>query len=327
MTEPIENHRLGDDDPGAGWASPDRPVGASGTSAPPEPAAQGGVPTRITLPPGIRPIWPPTPSGAPDGDSGPEWGNPSAAPPSRDQPSGVEPLRASTPAPPAGAANRAAWPAGTPGHTTRPDDTAGPGWAGPGWAGGAPGGAGGSVGVGGSFGHPGSSPGQAGGGRPPVRPGQGWPGAPGVPGMPGGPPGGWQAGPGAPGGWGTQGPGGWPAPPAGAGELRMPSGLFPSGPPRPTYREPLAIRPSAVLTGAGAGALWMLLFGLLASTGRAYVWLTISAGALAWLTALALARMGDRGVAVGVAISSGLGVAIAGIVVLARMVGGHWLLW
>jgi len=40
-----------------------------------------------------------------------------------------------------------------------------------------------------------------------------------------------------------------------------------------------------------------------------------------------LARAGDRGVAVGVAASTALGVAIAGSVVFARFIGGHWLLW
>jgi hypothetical protein len=82
-----------------------------------------------------------------------------------------------------------------------------------------------------------------------------------------------------------------------------------------------------VATGAGAGALWMLLFGLVASTARGYAWWTVSAGILGWLTALALARYGDRGVAVGVAASTGLGAAIAGSVVFAHFIGGHWLLW
>jgi hypothetical protein len=71
----------------------------------------------------------------------------------------------------------------------------------------------------------------------------------------------------------------------------------------------------------------MLLFGLLATNARVYAWLTISAGLVAWLAALALARFGDRGVAIGVAISSAVGVGIAAIVVIARMAGGHWLLW
>ncbi|WP_373319633.1 hypothetical protein [Rugosimonospora africana] len=135
--------------------------------------------------------------------------------------------------------------------------------------------------------------------------------------MPGGP--GW---PGTPGWPGAQGAPGWPAP-----TTRAPSGLFPSGRPRPTYREPHPVRRPAVAAGAGSGALWMLLFGLLASNARGYAWLSISAGLVAWLTALALARYGDRGVAVGIAISSAVGVGIAGIVVLARFAGGHWLLW
>ena len=50
-------------------------------------------------------------------------------------------------------------------------------------------------------------------------------------------------------------------------------------------------------------------------------------GIAAWLAALLLARFGDRGVAVGVAASTALGVAIAGSVVFARFIGGHWLLW
>jgi hypothetical protein len=118
---------------------------------------------------------------------------------------------------------------------------------------------------------------------------------------------------------------GWPS---GGGALpRTPSGLFPSGPPRPSYREPHPVRGSAVAIGTGAGALWMLLFGLVASTARGYAWWTVSAGITGWLAALVLARYGDRGVAVGVAASTGLGAAIAGSVVFAHFIGGHWLLW
>jgi hypothetical protein len=71
----------------------------------------------------------------------------------------------------------------------------------------------------------------------------------------------------------------------------------------------------------------MLLFGLLASTARGYAWLTFTAGLLAWLSALVLGRFGDRGVAVGVAVSAAVGVAIAGIVVTVQWSAGHWLLW
>src|SRR5262249_48911663 len=74
----------------------------------------------------------------------------------------------------------------------------------------------------------------------------------------------------------------WPG-----GTVRGPGGLIPAGPPRPIYREPGPVRFGPVLAGAGAAGLWMLLFGLLASTPRGYAWLTFSAGTLAWLGALA----------------------------------------
>src|SRR5207244_4604895 len=93
----------------------------------------------------------------------------------------------------------------------------------------------------------------------------------------------------------------WPGPP---GTIRAPSGLFPSGPPRPTYREPHPARLGAVALGGAAGTVWMALFGLLAGTARAYAWWTVAAGTAAWLAALALARYGLRGVAVGVAMTS-----------------------
>ncbi|OLB77242.1 MAG: hypothetical protein AUI14_16710 [Actinobacteria bacterium 13_2_20CM_2_71_6] len=111
------------------------------------------------------------------------------------------------------------------------------------------------------------------------------------------------------------------------GQVRAPGGLFPAGPPRPIYREPGPVRLGPLAAGAGSAALWMLLFGLLASTARSYAWLTFGAGAAAWVSALVLSRFGDRGVAVGVALSGAVGVAIAGIVVTARWAGGHWLLW
>jgi len=164
---------------------------------------------------------------------------------------------------------------------------------------------------------------------------QGWAGAPGRPdqGSPN------QGRPNRPGGHPLASPGwspggaapnaGWPGSvPLGTGVLPTPSGLFPSGPPRPTFREPHPVRSGAVAIGTGAGALWMLLFGLIdASTARGYAWWTVAAGIAGWLAALVLARLGDRGVAVGVAVSTALGVAIAGSVVFAHFVTGHWLLW
>lgn len=108
---------------------------------------------------------------------------------------------------------------------------------------------------------------------------------------------------------------------------RTPSGLFPSGRPRPAYREPFPARTPAIWAGAGATTVWMLLFGLVGRTARSYCWWSICAGVVGWLVALLLARAGDRGVAVGVAIASGAGVAIAMSVVLVHWIGGHWLLW
>jgi hypothetical protein len=104
--------------------------------------------------------------------------------------------------------------------------------------------------------------------------------------------------------------------------------VFKVSQPRPTYREPLPVRGQSVALGAAAGAAWMLLFALLMTgSARAYVWITIIAAVLAWGAAAVLARFGDRGAAVGVAGSSGLALAIAGILVAYRLAGGVWLLW
>ncbi len=105
------------------------------------------------------------------------------------------------------------------------------------------------------------------------------------------------------------------------------SGLFPAGPPRPVYREEFPASIGTIALGAAGGAVWMALFGLLADGARGYAWWSIVAGLLGWLAAGVLVRHGDRGVATGVAASTGLGVAIAGVVVAVRFVGGHWLLW
>ena len=116
--------------------------------------------------------------------------------------------------------------------------------------------------------------------------------------------------------------------PSGLFPASPPSGLFPSGPPRPTFREPHPVRGSAVAAGLGAGALWMLVFGLLAGGLRAYAWWTALAAAMGWLVSLGLARYGDRGVAVGVAISTGLAMSIAAVAVAARWAAsGDWPMW
>jgi len=110
-------------------------------------------------------------------------------------------------------------------------------------------------------------------------------------------------------------------------ESRAPSGLFPSGPPRPTFREPHPVRVGALLSGAGLTAAWLLLLGLLATSARGYIWLTLTASVAAWLCALALMRFGDRGVAAGVAITTGMGVAVAAGLVVQRWLTVGWPLW
>jgi hypothetical protein len=110
--------------------------------------------------------------------------------------------------------------------------------------------------------------------------------------------------------------------------LRAPSGLFPSRPTRPTYREPHPVRGGSVAAGLGVGALWMLLFGLLGSASiRAYGWWTILAGVVGWALAVVLARYGDRGVAVGAAIVVGCGWAVAGVVLAFAWAATGWPLW
>lgn len=82
-----------------------------------------------------------------------------------------------------------------------------------------------------------------------------------------------------------------------------------------------------MLVGAAMTAAGLLLFGLLGSSARGYVWLTLAVCVAGWLIALVLARFGDRGVAVGVAISAGMGVAIAFVLVIARWATSGWPLW
>jgi hypothetical protein len=110
-------------------------------------------------------------------------------------------------------------------------------------------------------------------------------------------------------------------------ESRAPSGLFPAGPQRPVYREAHPVRLGAVMAGAGGAAGWLLLLGLLATSLRSYLWLTILGVATAWVAALALARFGDRGVAAGVAVSTAIGASIGFIVMIERWGTSGWPLW
>jgi hypothetical protein len=87
----------------------------------------------------------------------------------------------------------------------------------------------------------------------------------------------------------------------------MTSGLFPAGPQRPVLREPLPVRPWAVLVGLIAGGIWLLAFGQLAADFKGYAWWTLIGGLLAWGAALFLVRAGDRGIATGVSLAVAIG--------------------
>jgi hypothetical protein len=98
---------------------------------------------------------------------------------------------------------------------------------------------------------------------------------------------------------------GYQPPPYGA--LPLPPGL----PPRPVYREPHAIGTAPLLSGMAAALIWFALFGLIGQDLVSYAWWTIAAAVGAWAVALVLSVLGDRGVAVGVAIVSGVALSIA----------------
>lgn len=109
---------------------------------------------------------------------------------------------------------------------------------------------------------------------------------------------------------------------------RRPSGLFPSGPVRPSFREQHPIHGAAVATGLSGAAAWLLVFGLLGRDLAGYAWSTVVAAVLAWLTALLLARYGDRGVAAGISITTALALSIVTTAVAVRwIVSDDWPLW
>lgn len=88
------------------------------------------------------------------------------------------------------------------------------------------------------------------------------------------------------------------------------------------------MRARGVLAGLAAGACWLVLFALLGRGLAGYVWWTLAAGGAAWLAALALGWHGDRGVATGVAVVTGVGWAVAGGAVAVRWgTTGDWPLW
>ena len=127
---------------------------------------------------------------------------------------------------------------------------------------------------------------------------------------------------------GAQIPAGWQGhPPAHA-----PSGLFPANPPpphtHPTYREPHPVLAARVLIGGASAAVWLLVSGLLGRDLRGYVLWTLLAGGVAWLVALGLTKLGDRGVAAGIAIVTALGWTFAATAVAVRWSSSaDWPLW
>lgn len=100
----------------------------------------------------------------------------------------------------------------------------------------------------------------------------------------------------------------------------MQPGFYAGLPPRPVYREPHPIGTGAVLSGLAAGAVWLLLFGSLGHDLPSYAWWTVLATGTAWLAALVLTLIGDRGVALGLACSSGVGLSVAMIFVALRWI-------
>jgi hypothetical protein len=103
----------------------------------------------------------------------------------------------------------------------------------------------------------------------------------------------------------------------------------PPGPPaRPVYREPHAITVAPLLSGLGATLVWFALFGSIGRDLAGYAWWTLTAALSAWVVAAVLAVLGDRGVATGVALASGVGLSIAAGFVAVRWVSTNdWPLW
>jgi hypothetical protein len=117
------------------------------------------------------------------------------------------------------------------------------------------------------------------------------------------------------------------------GPATPPPGWIPPQPPvgapvfRPIWREAFPITAGPLLAGLGGGVLWLFLVGFLARDLRGYAWLTVLAGLTAW-GVVVLAKLGDRGAAVGVAISTAFGLSAAAIAVAVRWsTTGDWPMW
>jgi hypothetical protein len=126
----------------------------------------------------------------------------------------------------------------------------------------------------------------------------------------------------------------WPAaelPPPGwlpaSADVRPPA-VLPPQPPRPVYREPHPVRLGQLFAGIGAATVWFALFGSIGRDLFGYAWWTVAAAVSAWAVALVLSVLGDRGVAIGVALTAGLGLSVAGALVALRWITTNdWPLW
>lgn len=88
------------------------------------------------------------------------------------------------------------------------------------------------------------------------------------------------------------------------------------------------MRAAGVLAGFGAGGAWLALFALIGGDLRGHLWWLVAAGLVAWLAAVGLARYGDRGAAVGVALATGAGWTVTGgVVALSWALTADWPLW
>jgi hypothetical protein len=124
----------------------------------------------------------------------------------------------------------------------------------------------------------------------------------------------------------TSPPAGWV--PAAYGPPPSPSGLFPGQQLRPVYREPHPIATAPVLAGIGSTLLWFALFGSIGRDLVSYAWWTLVAAVTAWIVALVLTFLGDRGVATGVAVTAGFGLSVAVTFVAYRWITtDNWPMW
>jgi len=109
--------------------------------------------------------------------------------------------------------------------------------------------------------------------------------------------------------------------------VHSPSGLFPSGPHRPTFREPHPVRATSVIIGAAMAMAWQFAVAGFATTLQGLFWRTVFAALAALAAAVLLARFGDRGGAVGVGLAGIIGGCVAAVLVMVRWISVGWPLW